>query len=237
MHSVFFINNKSQKNNMYYLIMHAGYSTFQVGLYNNHQLLDHQADDKKNACKQLISIINTLLHNHDLRLNNLDFIGVNQGPGPFTTLRITITTANGLAFATGIPLVGVNSQYALLHEYRDTQWPLSIVILNAFNHDLYYAIEYKKTLNEGCKNHELLLHELKEKYPGQPIRFLGNGASLYKPLIISLFGSDAFIPDPLPEEPSLNGLAECAREYYAQKKIHSQLLPIYLKELSYRPII
>jgi tRNA threonylcarbamoyladenosine biosynthesis protein TsaB len=48
-----------------------------------------------------------------LGLGDLSLLAVGLGPGPFTGLRIGLATIEGLAFATGLPVVGVSGFEAL----------------------------------------------------------------------------------------------------------------------------
>lgn len=54
--------------------------------------------------QKIIEILNT----NKLALNNLNGLVVYKGPGSFTGLRIGISTANALADALGIPIVGIS---------------------------------------------------------------------------------------------------------------------------------
>jgi tRNA threonylcarbamoyl adenosine modification protein YeaZ len=47
--------------------------------------------------------------------NSIDAIAVGRGPGPYTGLRVGITTGDVLAAAWGIPVVGVSTLHALAH--------------------------------------------------------------------------------------------------------------------------
>ena len=56
-----------------------------------------------------------LLERHGLRPPDVDVFAVATGPGSFTGLRIGIAAIQGLAFATGRPVVGVSALEALAH--------------------------------------------------------------------------------------------------------------------------
>lgn len=220
-----------------FLVLQAHYQTYQVGLFLNSTSLKIITDDKKYSSRDLIPVIQTLLTVTQHTLSEIHAFGVNQGPGPFTSLRVLLTTVNGLAFATGIPLIGINSLHALLQEHHDKRWPITVALLNAYNNDLYFAIQAHEGVEIGCKNNRELFALLKKRF-SQPIRFLGNGAVLYQTMILEFFGKDAFFPEPFPEEPSLELLGLVTYERYKKNSdLQQQLLPIYLKNLQYKPQI
>ena len=57
----------------------------------------------------LLPLIDTLLKQHGCQPAAIDLIGVVNGPGAFTGLRIGLAAAAGLSMATGAPIVGVNA--------------------------------------------------------------------------------------------------------------------------------
>lgn len=61
----------------------------------------------------LLEMVDALLQDGGLRLDALDGIAYGAGPGSFTGLRIACATAQGLAFAAGIPLAGIGTLQAL----------------------------------------------------------------------------------------------------------------------------
>jgi tRNA threonylcarbamoyladenosine biosynthesis protein TsaB len=69
--------------------------------------------DRTHATRLPAEILDCL-GRHDLTLADVDLYGVAIGPGSFTGLRIGIATIQGLAFASGRPVVGVSALDALV---------------------------------------------------------------------------------------------------------------------------
>lgn len=57
--------------------------------------------------KDLLRHIDRLIHEHGYDWQRLQGIGVFEGPGSFTSLRIGLTVANAVAYAEQISIVGV----------------------------------------------------------------------------------------------------------------------------------
>ena len=53
--------------------------------------------------------IKKILSNINLKIDQLDAIAVSKGPGSYTGLRIGVSTAKGLCYGAGIPLIGINT--------------------------------------------------------------------------------------------------------------------------------
>lgn len=56
------------------------------------------------AGEKLLGFINDFLKSNKIKINDLEGLIVNQGPGSFTSLRITALLANTWAYARKIPL-------------------------------------------------------------------------------------------------------------------------------------
>src|SRR5690349_3125088 len=67
------------------------------------------------AARDVLSLVDAVLHDAGLRLRDLDGVAVGVGPGSFTGLRIGIATAEALADGAGLPAAGVSTLQALLH--------------------------------------------------------------------------------------------------------------------------
>lgn len=67
----------------------------------------------KRHSERLIPLVQTILDECQLTINDINLLAISIGPGSFTGLRVGLSTWKGLALATGIPLVGVPTLYAM----------------------------------------------------------------------------------------------------------------------------
>lgn len=76
-----------------------------------------EAPAGKSHASSLTVIIGHLLEANGLRVADLDAVAVSKGPGSYTGLRIGVSTAKGLSYAAGIPLIGINTLAAMCSGY------------------------------------------------------------------------------------------------------------------------
>ena len=91
--------------------------------------------------EKLIPMIDEILSSNKVSTKDLDCIAVSVGPGSFTGLRIGMTAAKGIAFASKLPIVPVPSFDALsleIAEYLIPNTKFSIAI-NANIEECYFA--------------------------------------------------------------------------------------------------
>lgn len=70
-------------------------------------------DSGSNHNEVLMPLLELLLKEAEVNVNELAGIGVDMGPGMFTSLRVGVSTAKGLAIAHRIPVVGLSSLWGL----------------------------------------------------------------------------------------------------------------------------
>src|SRR6201999_4451574 len=93
----------------------------------------------KRSAQTLLPAIGELLRTCGWRPAELELICTTTGPGSFTGLRIGVTTAKTLAYATGAKLIGVNTLAALaaaVQPTTDRVW----AILDAQRQELFAAV-------------------------------------------------------------------------------------------------
>lgn len=216
-----------------FLSIQHTYHTVQAALFRDQKVIDIAEIGKEVAGKHIIQLLDNLLLKNNVQLDDISFIATNQGPGPFTTLRIVIASVNGLSFTGKIPLIGIDGLEAFLIEAHDSNYPNTVILLNAFNKDVYFTIENATTKKseKGYKNIASLLTELHANMNGQKIRFIGNAVPLYRTEIENIFGHQAFIPDPVPHTCSIEQIGIMGFKQWQKNPLGvQQLLPLYLKK-------
>lgn len=216
----------------YFLAIQNTYTDLQIALFKEKKCLAIVQTDKTKASKEVILLLQDLLAQHKLSFQQIEFIACNQGPGAFTTLRVVISTINGLSFATHIPLIGINALRALLDEYPNNV--PTIALLNAFSHDLYYAIRTpdSQDIFQGCAtiDHIFKTDLCNDKF----ILFIGNGADVQKESLLKLFGSRAQFLETNPQTCSIERIALLGlQQWEKQENLSFQLQPIYLKQATF----
>jgi len=214
-----------------FISIQSSYAEAKLALFRGEICLEKVFKKDDRASSHLIPYIDELLKRNSLLLSDLAFMAVDKGPGAFTSLRVTITTVNGIGFTKKIPLIGVDGLDALsldfLTQFQEAN--LLVAILNAYSNDVYYSINSReKTLEKGCKKIDKLLDEIKKKYSGEKIFFTGNGTILHKGLILEALGGCAEIPSQIQETASAETIG-----LIALKQFNQQSQPVYTIKPNY----
>lgn len=213
-----------------FLAVHARYKDVQLGLFKDENLIELASDESKKISKNFISLLDSMLKKHALTFSSLAFIAAHQGPAPFTTLRVCLTTVNGFAFATGVPLIGVNGLKELVDEHKRAD-AITVALLNAFSQEVYYGIDdpFNRITSYGYAPAEAFIKELAQKYQSD-LSFVGNGIELYEQSLQQAFGDRARFLSP--DIVSLETIAQASLEKWKRDETDHQLMPIYLKDYS-----
>ncbi len=97
----------------------------------------------QNHTVQLLPRLMQLLDQTELSLQSARGIIVARGPGSFNGLRVGISTAKGLAFSLGIPLVGISTLAAEAYQHAATGLPVC-PIFGAGREEIATAIYQQK---------------------------------------------------------------------------------------------
>lgn len=128
--------------------------------------------------ERLLVAIDELLRGAAMSLNQIDVIACGKGPGSFTGLRIGMSTAKGLSWATGKPLVCVSSLAALAANTNDTLPRPTLVVpcIDARRGEVFAGFHGA----DGAEPEVVLdPDELRARLVGRRPLLLGDGAVAY----------------------------------------------------------
>jgi tRNA threonylcarbamoyladenosine biosynthesis protein TsaB len=130
----------------------------------------------------------------DVARGDLSMIGACIGPGGFTSLRVGLATAKGLALGLDLPIVGVSSLRVLARSIEGTEQIVRVPLMNAYRGDLFGAA-YRMT-SDGV---EVLvdpfygppsdvLDAIAQAVGSAAVGFRGEGVEPHRSLIETTFG-------------------------------------------------
>lgn len=96
------------------LSIETGTSICSAALSRNGELIAlRESAGGQDHARKLAMYIDELLKINEYSPDDLDAVAVGKGPGSYTGLRIGVSTAKGICYALGIPLIGIGSLEAL----------------------------------------------------------------------------------------------------------------------------
>jgi len=101
-----------------------------IALETDTQILHEEIDKVYGHSEYLMECADSLCKSAGIRPSDLNMVACMKGPGSFTGLRIGFSTAKGIAYALGIPLIAVPTLDCLAHPYS-TRPGLILPVLDA----------------------------------------------------------------------------------------------------------
>jgi tRNA A37 threonylcarbamoyladenosine modification protein TsaB len=89
-----------------FLILNCIGKNDKIGIKVDNKFYIHDFDQKVNKNDQLVSIIINLLKKHKININNDFSILINNGPGSFSSIRVSLAVAKGIKISKKISLYG-----------------------------------------------------------------------------------------------------------------------------------
>ena len=98
----------------YILCIETASKVCSVALHNQGKLCtSNEISVDRSHSGSLVPMISEILTKTGIHADELDAIAISKGPGSYTGLRIGVSTAKGLCFANGIPLLGIDTLRAM----------------------------------------------------------------------------------------------------------------------------
>lgn len=185
---------------------------------------------------ELPQAVSRVLQAGGCRLEQLDGIAVDIGPGSFTGLRIGVAFVKALVFRTKTAVIGVPSLDVLAANLPMAPH-LVCPILDAKQRKVYTAL-YQPADGALRKTSDYHLTTLEEWIPmlkkAGPVVLLGDGVALYRQRLTEALGKQALFAAPelwLPRAPTLARLGG-ERLAQGQRDDAGRLTPMYLHPMT-----
>lgn len=124
--------------------------TASIAIVQNSEVLAELAwRCQQNHTVELLPRLAQLLDNTKVALQSINCVIVARGPGSFTGLRVGISTAKGLAFSLGIPIISISTLEVEAYQHSETGLPIC-PIFNAGRAEIATAM-YQKERKKWCQ--------------------------------------------------------------------------------------
>ena len=164
-----------------------------VALNNGLKSLALRECQGQNAHSEKITIfIQEVLDEVGIEYDQLDAVAVSKGPGSYTGLRIGVSTAKGVCYAAGLPLMAVDTLHAMAYGMRDRlgaelqPGDLLVPMIDARRMEVYCAM-FDTSLNPVKGTEALVVdeHSFDDMLHAHRLWLFGDGA----PKLHTLFDS------------------------------------------------
>lgn len=207
----------------YFITIQYPYQYVSINLSFNTKIISSKQITKFQAMGMVLPALQQMLTENNLSLADIAAIGINTGPGPCNTLRSIIASANAIAFAKKIPLIGCNGLDLLVHKQNLAHNP--VAILDAFGSDVYYAIgSSQKQGYDSISNVINLVNSDNKK----SITWIGNGVSKYKALIMHNSTAENIFDETILFANEQSLVDETFKKYQVGQ-VEQELFPLYFE--------
>ena len=180
-------------------------------------------NNNKTHSETLLPLINELLSETNIKLQDINLIACDNGPGSFTGIRTGISTVKAITESLNIPVIAVSSLEGLAYNIHDSECICSLI--DARNNQVYCGLfDSNHTLigNYMADDINTILPVINQN---KDILFVGDGAVAHKGLLnINNFRSDNLL--------HAKNINLCAFNKFSKGEILSadSILPMYLRK-------
>lgn len=201
-----------------------------VALFCNGDIQEEFAIIERGHAEHLLPMTEMLLEKAAMQLNDVDLFAFGAGPGSFTGLRIGAAMVQGLALATGKPVIPVSSLAALAARHTGHVLALIDARMGQVYHGFFSVGENGIPIadsTEGVDDPSALFT------PDAPtITVIGSGWDRYKDEVSAVLGDGMMIREAADEFPHAADIARLAlHEFRHGRAVEAaQALPHYVRD-------
>ncbi len=144
-------------------------TSLSAAVCNDAEILAEVTSDKSQSAEEIPSLIKNSLKESGVEFQELDRVAVCNGPGSFTGIRVGIASAQGVALAHGLELIGVSKFLATIAHHLDSVKPTKKLFQTDYevtilaNKKEYFFTRY--LLSQGEHGYKIALVKAHETIP------------------------------------------------------------------------
>lgn len=184
------------------------------------------AEQGYSHAERLHVFIEEILKETNVKIQELHAVAVSKGPGSYTGLRIGVSTAKGLCYALGIPLIALDTLQVLAHQVSVDNG-IIVPMLDARRMEVYSAIFDKNHDNIKAVQAEVLTEESYSEFT-ETLYFIGDCQEKCQTVLTQ--PNFKFIPEIV--FPSASQMSQLSYEKFNQNDFEdvAYFEPLYLKD-------
>ena len=102
------------------ILIETSTSLCSAAIAEDGRIICEKISDEPRAHASLTAVfVSEMLKEKGLRVSDCDAVAVSEGPGSYTGLRVGVSTAKGLCFGAGIPLIAIGTLDTLVWQAMD----------------------------------------------------------------------------------------------------------------------
>jgi tRNA threonylcarbamoyladenosine biosynthesis protein TsaB len=184
------------------------------------------AEQGYSHAERLHVFIEEILMETKVKIHELHAVAVSKGPGSYTGLRIGVSTAKGLCYALGIPLIALDTLQVLAHQVSVDNG-IIVPMLDARRMEVYSAIFDKNHDNIKAVQAEVLTEDSYAE-SNETVYFIGDCQEKCQTVLTQ--SNFKFLPEIV--FPSANEMSQLSFEKFKNNDFEdvAYFEPFYLKD-------
>jgi tRNA threonylcarbamoyladenosine biosynthesis protein TsaB len=204
---------------------------------------DHETTARVNArtakgrhAEVILPLIASLFETTAVSLQDVTGFAVSIGPGSFTGLRIGLSTVKGLAYSSGVPVVGVSTLFAYAARVKNYDGFIC-PILDARKNEVYAAL-FRKTgetigrlAQDSITSLATVIETIHDLENGAACLFVGDGVDIHERLLLERLGSRVIFEAPQSYSTVAATVARLSEHRFRSNDVDdlASLIPVYLR--------
>lgn len=184
----------------------------------------------------ILPLIASLFETTAISLHDVTGFAVSIGPGSFTGLRIGLSTVKGLAYNSGVPVVGVSTLFAYAARVKNYDGFIC-PILDARKNEVYAALFRKsgeaidRLTQDSITSLATVIETIDDLENGASCLFVGDGVDVHKRLLLERLRSRVIFETPRSYSTVAATVARLSENRFQSNDVDdlTSLIPVYLR--------